>query len=304
MVPHLRFLVILAGVGLVIPQASPPAPPVIDMHVHSTQVAPTDLAALREANVRYIFLAGLDADLRVWAGAADATRYLPSLVFPCARGRAPITGRPCYEGSSDFPDPDWLRGELAAGRIRGFGEVTAQLLGMGADDVRLAPFWQLAEEFDIPVGVHLGPGPPGAAYESSPVPFKSPGFRMAAGDPLRLEEVLLRHKRLRIFVMHAGWPLLDSMIALMYAHPQVYVDTAALQAPFVTPRAGYYRHLRGLVDAGFGKRIMFGSDFKNQLRPGIDAILTADFLSPEQKEDILCHNAARFLRLDAAICAP
>jgi uncharacterized protein len=276
MFPYARFLVLLAGAGLLTFQAEPPAPPVIDMHVHSTQVTPKDLAALEEANVRYIFLAGLVADLRVWAGGAEAARYLPSLVFPCAQGRAPFTGHPCWEGPGDFPDPGWLRGELAAGRIRGFGEVTAQLLGMGPDDVRLAPFWRLAEEFDIPVGLHLGPGPPGAAYESSPVPSNLPAFRMAAGDPLRLEEVLLRHKRLRIFVMHAGWPLLDSMIALMYAHPQVYVDTAALQAPFVTPRAGYYRQLRGLVDAGFGKRIMFGSDFKNQLRPGIDAILTAD----------------------------
>lgn len=304
MFPQGRFLAILAGVGLLTSQAAPPAPPVIDMHVHSTQVTPNDLAALEGANVRYIFLAGLAADLRAWAGAADAARYLPSLVFPCHQGRAPVTGRPCWEGESDFPDPGWLRGELAAGRIRGFGEVTAQLLGMGIDDERLEPFWQLAEEFDIPVGVHLGPGPPGAAYASGPAPFKAPAFRMAAGDPLRLEDVLLRHKRLRIFVMHAGWPMLDSMIALMYAHPQVYVDTAALQAPFVTPRAGYHRHLRGLVEAGFGKRIMFGSDFKGQVRAGVDAILTADFLSPEQKADILCHNAARFLRLDAATCAP
>ena len=35
---------------------------------------------------------------------------------------------------------------------------------------------------------------------------------------------------------------------------------------------------------------------------GIDAIITADFLSAEQKADILCNNAARFLRLDAGIC--
>ncbi len=59
-----------------------------------------------------------------------------------------------------------------------------------------------------------------------------------------------------------------------------------------------------IVDAGFGKRIVFGSDFPNQVLPGIDAIATAEFLSAEQKADILCNNAARFLRLDAAVCAP
>jgi predicted TIM-barrel fold metal-dependent hydrolase len=72
---------------------------------------------------------------------------------------------------------------------------------------------------------------------------------MAVGDPLLLEEVLLRHKRLRLFVMHAGWPRLDSMLALLYGHPNVYVDVAALQAPFIVPRSGYFRYLRELVEA-------------------------------------------------------
>ena len=177
---------------------------------------------------------------------------------------------------------------------------------MSPGDPRLEPYWQLAEEFDIPVGIHMGPGPPGAAYDSSPSPFKSPNFRMAASDPLLLEDVLLKHKRLRLFVMHAGWPRLGSMLALLYAHPNVYVDIAVLQVPLAVPRDGYYRYLRGLVENGFAKRIMFGSDLTSttQAGPGINAILAADFLSGDQKADILCKNAARFLRLSAPICAP
>ena len=127
---------------------------------------------------------------------------------------------------------------------------------------------------------------------------------MAAGDPLLLEDVLLRHKKLRLLVMHAGWPFLDSMLALLYAHPNVYVDVGALQAEFMVPRASYYRHLRGLVEGGFAKRIVFGSDFPNQVEAGIDAIVAADFLSTEQKADILCNNAQRFLRLDVSVCKP
>jgi len=60
-----------------------------------------------------------------------------------------------------------------------------------------------------------------------------------------------------------------------------------------------------LVDAGFGKRIMFGSDTPaGSDRRGIDAILAADFLTAEQKADILCGNAMRFLRLPEAVCRP
>jgi hypothetical protein len=277
-------------------------PPVIDVHVHSTLLRPDRLALLDTLNIRYIVLSGLLDDLSDWERAVDPARYLPSLVFPCAGGRAPITGRSCFNASVDLPDTTWLREELGAGRIRGFGEMSPAYLGMSPADPRLDPYWRLAEEFDIVVAVHMGFGPPGAAYESSSVPFKSPDFRMAVGDPLLLEEVLLKHRRLRLLVMHAGWPRLDPMIALLYAHPGVHVDLAGLQAEL--PAAEYYRYLRGLVQAGFTDRILFGSDFIYAAAAGIDAVLGADFLTAGQKAAILCGNAVRFLRLDPALCEP
>jgi hypothetical protein len=294
------FAVLVAPVSV---QGPPPRPPVIDVHVHSTATAPGDLAKLDELNVRYLLLAGLESDLRDWSK-VDASRYLPSLVLVCERGRALFVNRPCWEGAADFPNVSWLREELRSGRVKALGEAVPQALGISPADARLEPYWQLAEEFDVPVAIHMGPGPPGAAYDSSPTPFKFPAFGMALSDPLLLEDVLLRHKKLRLIVMHAGWPRLESMLALLYAHPNVYVDVGALQAPFMVPRPAYYRHLRGLVEGGFGKRIMFGSDFAGQVGPGIDAILAADFLTAEQKSDVLCGNAARFLRLQMSICSP
>lgn len=242
------------------------------------------------------------ADLRAWA-TVDTSRYLPALVFPCDDGRAPITGRACLEQATALPDTLWLRAEILAGRVRAFGEVLPQFMGLSPADPVFEPYWRLAEEFDLPVGVHMGPGPPGVAYESSPVPVHSPAFRMAAGDPLLLEDVLLRHPWLRLFVMHAGWPRLESMIALLYAHPGVYVDIAGLQSQRIVPKAEYERYLRALVQAGFTQRILFGSDFPDALESGIRAIQSADFLTAEQKADIPCGNAARFLRLEASVCS-
>lgn len=46
---------------------------------------------------------------------------------------------------------------------------------------------------------------------------------------------------------------------------------------------------------GYGKRIMFGSD--GDMKEGVKAILQADFLSDQEKEDILYNNAPDFLRL-------
>jgi predicted TIM-barrel fold metal-dependent hydrolase len=163
---------------------------------------------------------------------------------------------------------------------------------MSPNDTALEPYWALAEEYDIPVCIHMGLGPPNAAYPSSPVPYKSPNFRGSAGNPMLLEEVLLKHKKLRLWVMHAGWPMLDEMILMLYLHPNINVDTGVLQ---LLPRKEYYYYLKRLVDAGYAKRIMFGSD--GNMKEGVEAILNADFLTDQEKEDILYNNASKFLRL-------
>jgi len=171
------------------------------------------------------------------------------------------------------------------------GELVTQYDGVGPNDPRLEPYWKLAEELDVPVGIHMGPGPPGAAY------LGLKNYRMGLSDPLLLEDVLVRHPRLRLYVMHAGWPMIDRMIALLYAHPQVYVDVAVID--YTQPRAEFYRYLQRLVEAGYGKRVMFGSDqmvWPEAIGLAVDAIQSAKFLTEEQKRDILHDNAARFLR--------
>ena len=62
----------------------------------------------------------------------------------------------------------------------------------------------------------------------------------------------------------------------------------------------FYFYLERLVNVGFGKRIMFGSDnmvWPQSISAGIKTINEAPFLSASQKRDILFNNAARFLRL-------
>ena len=59
-------------------------------------------------------------------------------------------------------------------------------------------------------------------------------------------------------------------------------------------------YLRRIVEAGFGKRVTFGSDqmvWPDAIEVSIESIETADFLNQDQKRDILYNNAARFLRL-------
>ena len=125
-----------------------------------------------------------------------------------------------------------------------------------------------------------------------------PGFRSAAGRPLLLEEVLVRHRNLRVFVENSGYPFLDEMIAMMYQYPQLYGDLSTIT--WIIPRSAFHRYVEALVRAGLGNRLMFGSDqmrWPEKIDEAIEAIEEADYLTAGQKRDILYNNAARFLRL-------
>jgi len=108
----------------------------------------------------------------------------------------------------------------------------------------------------------------------------------------------VRHPGLRVYIMHGGYPFLDDLLALLHVHPQVHVELSIVAN--VEPRAGFYRFLGALVDAGHVDRVMFGSDqmvWPELIEVAIQAIEEAPFLSPAQKRAIYYENAARFLRL-------
>lgn len=235
------------------------------------------IAALRRFNITAV-TSGPASYVERWH-ADEPKRIIPAISF----------------GMDDAPSIDSLRALHKAGLLEVMGEIGLQYDGVAPNDSRFEPYWALAEELDIPVGIHMGPGPPGAAY------LGATKYRMSLTDPLLLEDVLIKHPKLRLYVMHAGWPMIDRMIALLYAHPQVYVDTGVID--YTQPRVEFHRYLRRLVEAGYGKRIMFGSDqmmWPDAIEAAIQGIQSANFLTAQQKRDVLYENAARFLQLGKA----
>lgn len=190
-----------------------------------------------------------------------------------------------------------LKRQFDAGRLQVLGELAPFYQGLLADDPALAPYFALAGELDIPVGFHILPGGPNGAPYLGPEFLQ--GVRAYNADPLQLEDVLVNHPDVKVYVMHAGWPYLEDMKALMYAHPQVYVDIAVIN--WILPEAEFHAYLEELVQAGFGDRIMFGSDqmtWPQTIDVAVNAVNSAPFLSMEQKADIFYDNAASFLELD------
>lgn len=281
-------------------------PPIIDMHMHTHHPAefPAGAPALcrpdpcrgkgsatrteeealrgaleqmREHNIVKAFLSGPDPEeLTRWAAAAPG-RFLPG-IFMVEPGK---------------PDAQALRRDYTAGRLLGMGEIATQLTGVPPNDPRLRPYFALAAELDIPVLIHVeGIGP------------RLPGFRSAAGNPLMLEDVLVRHPDLRIYVENTGYPYLGEMIAMMNQYPRLYGDLSTIT--WVLPRSAFYAYLRGLIDAGLGKRLMFGSDqmrWPEAIGWAVRTIEEAPFLTAEQKRDIFYNNAARFLRMGGSTTA-
>lgn len=198
-------------------------------------------------------------------------------------------------GSEDTPLPalEVLRKAFQEGRLRVFGEVTAQYAGLTLADPPYEPYLTLAEEFDIPVALHTGMGPAGTSYDPC-----CRGFRAKLGNPALIEEVLNRHPKLRVNLMHAGWPYLEETLALLTIYPQVNVDLGALG--WGSPRAEFNAYLGALVRAGFGKRVMFGSDhmyWPELIGISVESVNSANFLSSQEKRDIFYENAVRFYRL-------
>lgn len=268
--------------------AGPPCPHPLRPAASGEQVQRETLAILERRNI-IAMASGEPNDIARWRAAAPG-RIIRGLDLR-------IVPKPPSSRFQARP-PAEIRALWSAGAFDVLGEVMAQYEGVAPDDPRVEPYWALAEELGIPVAIHLGPGGGGDAYAGASA------YRASASSALALEPVLIRHPRLRIYIMHAGYPLLDDLLALLPAHPQVYVDIAALVG--TEPRAGFNRYLQAIVDAGFGDRVMFGTDqgvWPELIERSIAAIEQAPFLTPEQRRDILYNNAARFLRLDAATIA-
>ena len=183
--------------------------PIIDMHLHAfgfdeyglpippneiTGRSPTyrsdreameaTLAAMRAAGIVRAVASGPIRHVTRWRAAAAGT----------VLGGAYIGPRDPLPAIAD------LRRLARTGEISVLGEFGLQYRGISPNSPDLNRYWALAQELDLPVGIHTGLGDAGTPYGCCP------GFRARLGNPLLLEDVLVRFPKLRRYLMHAGYP--------------------------------------------------------------------------------------------------
>ncbi len=277
-------------------------PPIIDMHVHSfgpqvtTDGRPAPIPCLNDrvpCHNRPSAFTSKEAIIAAVVGAMKRHNIVMAVLLGgpldedylrAGEGRFIRAADDSFFGG---PSPDSVRAMLARGTAKAIGELVPAYLGVSPADSAFDPYFALGAEFDVPVLVH-GAGIGG----------RFPTFRSGMGRPLLLEDVLKRHPTLRLYVENAGYPFGDEMVAILYMYSNVYVDVSTIT--WLIPRTAFHDYLRRIVRAGFGDRIMFGTDqfgFPETTARAIEAIESAGFLTAAQKRDIFYNNAARFLRL-------
>lgn len=279
--------------------------PIIDMHRHaplSTETSDNETPAeviktLIKHNVVISILSITSSEqAQKWGARSD--RFILGAMMPCPRN----LGSPwyyCFPKNKGLPDLEWLRENVQSGVIGAFHEMMFNYDGSMPGDRRMAPYWALAAELSIPVGVHSWSGPPpGRSIRRDP--NCCPNYNGDIGNPKHLRPVLERHPGLKIWLQHVGSDgnaipeLWAETLSLLRDYPSVYVDLSITNS--VLPMKNYEDALLLLINSGFADRIMFGSDNVH-----IDVILkrlnSVKNISTKQRRAILFDNAARFLGL-------
>ncbi|MEM6895186.1 MAG: amidohydrolase family protein [Bacteroidota bacterium] len=191
---------------------------------------------------------------------------------------------------------DSIDAQFENGRLHALAELSPFYAGIKADDPSQSAFFSTAEELGIPVGFHLFPGGPNYGIRIMPRAFGA--MRAYNAHPKQLEDILAKHPKLKLYIMHGAWPYIEELKALMYMYPNVYVDIAVVN--WILPTEEFNFYLKSLIRAGFEDRIMYGSDqmvWPQLISTGIETVNNATFLTLEQKENIFYNNAAKFLNL-------
>ncbi|ASU32002.1 amidohydrolase family protein [Mucilaginibacter xinganensis] len=206
----------------------------------------------------------------------DPGRFISSLEYPDHQ-------------DNPLPDTATFRKLIQEKKFTVFGELGLQYDGKTLDQPEFEPYIAICERYGVPIAIHMGLGPPETPYHGFP------NFTVSSGSPFYLEPVLKKHPRLKLQIMHMGYPYIEETKAILYMYPQVYADISVID--WALPKEEFYQYLRAVITAGHEKQIMYGSDqmiWEDAIPLSIKTVEAAPFLNEQQKQDIFYNNAARF----------
>jgi uncharacterized protein len=181
---------------------------------------------------------------------------------------------------------------IKSGKIKVFGEVMAVYKGLTLADSSYQPYLAICEKYGIPVAYHSGGSFPDAQN------LGWPKYRIKFGDPLLIEDVLVKYPKLKLYLMHAGENFYENTLRMMDGYPNLYADLG--DELWLHPLTKDYatKFLRSAKTYGLLDRVLFGSDqmvWPEAITSSINFLKSMDFLTEAEKEMILYKNAKKFL---------
>jgi predicted TIM-barrel fold metal-dependent hydrolase len=273
--------------------------PIIDIHLHgydesSYFVAPDWLGNISPPTAAAHFEATYEIMRRqnIVLGVVSATESVAEVWFTKDEDQRFLRGLSSEEQEKWTPES--FEQLVKDGKVDVLGEVGAYYRGLTLADPFYDPYLKICQKYGIPVAIHTGGGPPEVTYRGAP------NARLILGNPLLIEDVLVKYPKLKIYLMHSGEMYYREALRLMTSYPQVYSDLGV--ELWAHPAVKYYgrEFLQTAKEIGLLDRVMFGSDqmvWPHGIEMSLEQLDSFEFLSQEEKRDILYNNAAKFLGL-------
>ncbi|HEU0052928.1 MAG TPA: amidohydrolase family protein [Longimicrobium sp.] len=157
-------------------------------------------------------------------------------------------------------------------------------------DERMRPFYELAEEADLPVMIHTGD-----TYERS--------SRVRFAHPLAVDDVAVEFRRVRFVMAHMGNPWFLDAAEVVYKNDNVFGDVSGLTLGAFEPRFAAFARTKLNEAVAFindPTKLMFGTDWPiAELGSYLRFVETLE-LTDEEREGMMWRNAARVFRIDTA----
>lgn len=167
--------------------------------------------------------------------------------------------------------------------------------GFYPNDRALYEAYELAQSKGLPVLIHSGI----KAQRTQ---------RMKYNDPLYIDDIAVDFPRLKIIIMHAGYPWVEEALILSHLNENVLLDLTFLDVLSCTYDRPLMREVtKRAVKVLGSEKIIWGSEGEHlgleafsdegltRVLKCLEQLHSYDFLSERDRENILCHNIFRLL---------
>jgi predicted TIM-barrel fold metal-dependent hydrolase len=159
-----------------------------------------------------------------------------------------------------------------------------------ATDRRSYLIYSTVLHYDGVVTVHTGVN----FFRTSPI---------SLGRPVDVCEIACDLPELRIVCCHGGWPWTAEMAAVVWKHPNVYVEFGAIAPKYVARQGTGWEPLWNLAHNQLAERTMFGTDWPLLRYDRALAELADAGVTPESQPRFFADNARAVLGLEDASTA-